>query len=376
MRSTPTAACEVDANIEPLDLRRNKALLEAVERYQRTDPDHPNRKLVEQWKPNRRLQQKSPLDKATEITQQMHLPEDRNTEVKCPGPPPWNSLYTADMRTTLLDKTANKNTTPNILKLCAYETIDNYPKSAIQAFTDGSAFKATTFAGYGIYLKYPDNTSLDWNEPCGSVCSNYIAEIRAITTAVEIVHQQFETGERTPTDLVVFSDSKSAHQALENLHDSRQQEIKELAQSINSLHESYKTRIVLQWIPGHADIAGNEKADHLAKKGARMEQPNLPVSQETVKQILRNNIKEEWLNCWTKGTTDRAVYTEMVKQNPKDNIGQMHRADQCTIFQLRTGHNKLNYHLNKLNPQHPHCADIVLIHMRQQNTSFWSAQGW
>ena len=376
MRSTPTAACEIDANIEPLDLRRNKALVEAVERYQRADPGHPNRKLVEDWKPNRRLQQKSPLDKATELTQQMHLPTDRTTEVKCPGLPPWKPLYTADIKTTLLDKSANKNTTPNILKLCAYETIDSYPKSAIQAFTDGSAFKATTFAGFGIYLKYPDNTSLDWNEPCGSVCSNYIAEIRAITTAVEIVHQQFETGERAPTDLVVFSDSKSALQALENLQDNRQQEIKELALSINNLQQSYKTRIVLQWIPGHSDIAGNEKADHLAKKGASMEQPNLPVSQETVKQILRNNTKEEWLNRWTKGTTGRAVYTEMNKPNPKDNINQLHRADQCTIFQLRTGHNKLNHHLNKLNPQHPHCADIVHIHMRQQNTSYWSAQGW
>ena len=34
MRSTPSAACEIDANIEPLDLRREKAVLESVERQE------------------------------------------------------------------------------------------------------------------------------------------------------------------------------------------------------------------------------------------------------------------------------------------------------------------------------------------------------
>ena len=37
MRSTPSAACEVDASIEPLDLRREKSVLESVERYKRMD---------------------------------------------------------------------------------------------------------------------------------------------------------------------------------------------------------------------------------------------------------------------------------------------------------------------------------------------------
>ena len=35
MRTTPTAACEIDANIEPLDSLRDKSLLESVERYRK-----------------------------------------------------------------------------------------------------------------------------------------------------------------------------------------------------------------------------------------------------------------------------------------------------------------------------------------------------
>ena len=35
MKSTPIAACEIDSNIEPLNLRREAAALEMVERYKR-----------------------------------------------------------------------------------------------------------------------------------------------------------------------------------------------------------------------------------------------------------------------------------------------------------------------------------------------------
>ena len=43
MRTSPTATSEIDARVEPLDLRRERAVLESVERYCRLEPDHPNR---------------------------------------------------------------------------------------------------------------------------------------------------------------------------------------------------------------------------------------------------------------------------------------------------------------------------------------------
>ena len=140
---------------------------------------------------------------------------------------------------------------------------------------------------------------------------------------------------------------------MENIYDNREKEIKILATSINNLHQSFKTKVTLQWIPGHSNVAGNERADHLAKEGAKETQPNRPVNQETVKQILRNNTKEEWLNRWTTGMTGRAMYAEMNKPKPNDTINTLCRADQCTIFQLRTGHGRLNHHLNRIDASHP-----------------------
>ena len=43
-------------------------------------------------------------------------------------------------------------------------------------------------------------------------------------------------------------------------------------------------RVVLQWIPAHCDIKGNEHADRLAKQGANMEQEKLPITLKQKKQ--------------------------------------------------------------------------------------------
>ena len=89
MRSTPTAACEIDANIEPLDIRRNRSLVEAVERYHRAEPMLPNRRLVENWKPNRRLQQQSPLDISNHLSNVYNLSTDRKEESRSSSVIPW-----------------------------------------------------------------------------------------------------------------------------------------------------------------------------------------------------------------------------------------------------------------------------------------------
>ena len=77
MRSTPTAACEIDARVEPLDLRREKAVLEKVERYKRLDSDDPNRVMVDSWEPIGRIKQQSPMDVALRLEEKHDLRQDR-----------------------------------------------------------------------------------------------------------------------------------------------------------------------------------------------------------------------------------------------------------------------------------------------------------
>ena len=153
MRSTPTAACEVDANIEPLDIRRERATLETVERYKRMNPHHPNRELVENWRPEGRLQKKSPLMIAEAAYTKHHLPEEREPIPSCSLLQPGLDLRYPEIKTALVDENVTKETNPLILKACTLETIDSYSRSAIHIYTDGSAFKATVNAGFGIFYE-------------------------------------------------------------------------------------------------------------------------------------------------------------------------------------------------------------------------------
>ena len=125
MRTTPTAACEIDANMEPPDIRRNRALMEAVEMFHRAEREHPDRQLVEKWKSNPRLKQKSPLDVSTSLSETYFLPTDRLEETRCPESTPWRSTYTPEIQTKLVNKNINKNTPEPILRAAAYETIDS-----------------------------------------------------------------------------------------------------------------------------------------------------------------------------------------------------------------------------------------------------------
>ena len=352
MRSSPTAACEISANVEPLELRRKKAALELYERAKRMDPKHPCRGLVDKWKCVARLQQKSVLHVVKDLKNHHHLPENRQEMHKAIKElPPHRNLKSPEIRKTLLGN-KNKKSDPISLKLSALETIDQYSRDMIHVYTDGSAFKATVNAGYGATIQYPEGGKDELSAPCGSFCSNFVAEKTAIIKSINHITEAFNNAHRNTADIVLFTDSLSALQSLES-GEMGNKDISELKIAIDHLITTHNVKITLQWIPGHQGLKGNEQADVLAKHGASLPQPEVPVTYDTVTKMIRSNIKEEWLTDWSKNSTGRALYEFMDAPKPKDPINSLKRQEQSLIFRLRTGHIPLNSHLHRIKKNHP-----------------------
>ena len=227
----------------------------------------------------------------------------------------------------------------------------------IHVYTDGSAFKATTNAGLGVIIYHPDGQKKEIINPCGSFASNNDAEKLAINSTMTHLNNTFNIDPHSKADIVIFTDSLTTLQKLENGTDASK-EIAEIRRNIDHIMKRHKTEVYLQWIPSHIGIKGNEIADQLAKQGASLPQPETPVNYETVSRMIKGNLHEEWLNGWAMGNTGRVVYQYMNAPRPKDAVNGLPRREQSVIFQLRTGHVPLNNYLSRIKPNHPSACPL------------------
>jgi hypothetical protein len=85
------------------------------------------------------------------------------------------------------------------------------------------------------------------------------------------------------TQVVFLSDAKSVIEGVHKLP------------HLNALQDVMCTRMVLQWIPAHCRIQGNEEADKLAKQGVEKPQTNNSVSLPDMNTMIKSIIVQNTL---------------------------------------------------------------------------------
>ena len=121
MKTTPTTACDIECNIEPLDIRRDAAIVTTYERYQRLE-HHPNKALIQTWRKKTRITQQSYLTRATTLMPEYNLPCSREKIATVAPQPLYRTAHQPTMCPHLIVKSASKAYPAHILKSLAAQT--------------------------------------------------------------------------------------------------------------------------------------------------------------------------------------------------------------------------------------------------------------
>jgi ribonuclease HI len=140
------------------------------------------------------------------------------------------------------------------------------PVRSVLVFTDGSSLGNPGPAGAGATLRTSDTGWVDLWSPLGDGTNNE-GEVWAIGMALNFISRQKWAPD---VQFHLFSDSEYALRGVvEGFRTRPSQPIHFWIQSIKAHLRRSKRHIRLHWVPAHLEVEGNERADHLAKLGAK-----------------------------------------------------------------------------------------------------------
>lgn len=224
------------------------------------------------------------------------------------------------------------------LKRICNDTLSNYA-NFYRIYTDGS--KEINSCSIGAAF-FDDINHINIKLKINCNVSIMHAELIAIAEALSYVESiNFER-------FVIFTDSKSALQHLARCTSTfRGVPIAyAIIKSILDLLSRSKV-VILQWIPSHVGIVGNETADALAKQACSdgVDFPLLPTNNECL-YIVKNKCRDLWNEYFDLRSREKGIWYKTIQPQPLnspwiDNSG-LARKDLVLLFRLRSGHMPLN----------------------------------
>ena len=218
-------------------------------------PNHPLKTRLEGLNKNR-LKSSSFVHECEKLTRQFH---DKLPQSTLPWVTDTTDIKVHTTVPTLSGGDTQDDTAKQSFALAV--TAERYPQEArIHVFTDGSAANAVTNGRAEILVHFQGGQKATANMTVRKHCSNYHAETETLMQAVSIM----QASDHDCKQVVFLSDALPVLQAYQN------HKLPNLTKALQQV--AANRRAVLQWIPAHCGISGNEQEIILAKEGTRREQ--------------------------------------------------------------------------------------------------------
>ena len=231
-------------------------------------------------------------------------------------PPPW-AKPTTTITYHLAGSDVHRDDLPAARQQAALRdlhTMDNNPDGPgaphVIVWTDGSAADGGIGrGGGGAAILWPGGEEEMIQEPAGEICSSTTAEAFALAAAAERVRERVEQDlARFPAPLTIrfLFDSLALHARLQRpCHRIDDAPTRRALAALYGLPAG--TTVQLTWVPGHAGLAGNERADAQAKAASGLPQDNVPVEGGALKAALRAKSEARWLEIYHGETREKGI---------------------------------------------------------------------
>ena len=318
LRNTPTFKLEIEANLIPLKIRRKKLLTEYGTRISMLN-GHPVRNYMLKYIPIYKLMSEnykfSALDNLCNEFDKLGI-NSKNLPI-IPIKYKYNFNYNIINAKTSLVDCKKENRSDDQWKILHRAMInDKYPNH-VKIYTDGSRKNNKTGCGVRsemsqVTCRLPDYSSI------------FTAEMHSIKIAIEQAKSK-------NANYLILTDSLSVLQAMKGQDPTKHHILADIFQIL----ENNKGNIVLEWIPSHVGIKGNEKADQLANLGTALPIiKEIPHSKKEMKKLIYEKCQNEWKNEWEKLSPALIKFKEKPEQTAY--IEQI-RKIQVVMTRLRMG---------------------------------------
>ena len=317
LKCTPTNTLEAEAFLMPLKYRR-KILLTSYAARVLGIPGHPVSMLITNhlhYKPLRTAGKHMPIiGRIHECFEQVNLSKDAIASL------PLEDRHTTYDPPCFTSLTVNNKDSLSCHQWCNMfsRLHDNSYSDRTAIFCDGSLRDNRSGCGiwcheFNLKARLPDNISI------------FSAELFAIYYALAYI-------KNLPQNFILYTDSLSSLMALKQLQPSNHYLLNRILSTLANLPQQ---KLIMEWLPSHVGIEGNEKADALAGESLEENMQGSPcIPLPDVSRNVKDVFTKQWHEEWALSNTRLHPVQAELKQH---STGDLSRRHQVVITRLRLG---------------------------------------